>query len=33
MDGIDKIQAQLVNRFYLLMIDISRTRNQLLLFT
>jgi hypothetical protein len=31
MDGIDKIQAQLVNRFYLLTIGIDRTRNQLLL--
>jgi peptidyl-tRNA hydrolase len=31
MDGIDEIQAQLVNRFYFLRIGIDRTRNRLLL--
>jgi hypothetical protein len=33
MDGIDEIQAQLVNCFYLSMTGIGRTRKRLLLFT
>jgi hypothetical protein len=31
MDGINKIQAQLVNRLYLLTVSIGRTRDWLLL--
>jgi hypothetical protein len=33
MDGINKIQAQLVNLLYLLTVSIGRTRNRLLLTT
>jgi hypothetical protein len=33
MDGIDEIQAQPVNRFYILTVGIGRNRNQLLLTT
>jgi hypothetical protein len=33
MDDIDEIQAQMVDRFYLLTIGIGRTRNRLLLTT
>jgi hypothetical protein len=33
MDGIDEVQTQLDNCFYLLTIGIGRTKNRLLLFT
>ena len=33
MDGINEVQTQLIDRFYLLTISIGRTKNRLLLFT